>query len=340
MGAPRSILRLALSAAAALALASASPPAAAQDAATKGRTLFNEGVALYNAGKYGEACAKLEASLKALPGIGTRGKLAECYEKLGKYASAWGMYREVAQLAMRAGEPRREQVANERAKALEPKLSYVTVAVAPANDVPGLVVKRNGKELDRAKLNAAEPVDPGTVAFEITAPNKKAFGAQVTVTPGQTVKFDVPALEDLNVNAAAPAPPATPDKPAETTFPPAETDGTPWQKPTGLVIAGVGAVMMGVGGVFGLSAKSKYDAAFDGGGCDRATNQCDAAGQSAVDDARSKATVSTVLFVAGGVAAAGGLVLFLTAPSGKRTGVRVVPSASPYGGGLVLSGGL
>ena len=132
-------------------------PARAQDAQTQamGRALFNEGVALFNKGDYEAACPKFEASLKHYPGLGTRGKLAECYEKQGHFASAWAVYREVAQLATRSGDPTREQIANERAKALEPKLSYVTVAVSAANDIPGLVVKRNGREVERSKLGGA-----------------------------------------------------------------------------------------------------------------------------------------------------------------------------------------
>src|SRR5437870_5793325 len=116
----------------ALALASVLVSADANaDEQAQGRALFDEGAALAKEGRWTEACPKFEASLKHFPGLGTRGKLAECYEKLGRYASAWQLWRDVAQLAMRAGEPTREQVASEHAKALEPKLSYITVAVAP-----------------------------------------------------------------------------------------------------------------------------------------------------------------------------------------------------------------
>ena len=57
--------------------------ARAGDAAEKeGRALFDEGVALGKQGRWAEACPKLAASLERFPGIGTRGKLAECYEKI------------------------------------------------------------------------------------------------------------------------------------------------------------------------------------------------------------------------------------------------------------------
>src|SRR6185295_893199 len=139
--------------------------AMAQDAQASGRALFNEGVQLMSQNKFDEACPKFEASLKQFPGIGTRGKLAECYEKQGRFVSAWNAYRDVAQLAMRNGDVAREQVASERAKALEAKLSYITVNVPTASDPPGLAVKRNGKELDRSKFGLADPVDAGDVAL-------------------------------------------------------------------------------------------------------------------------------------------------------------------------------
>jgi len=330
--------------------------AQAQDAQTQamGRALFNEGIVLFNEGKYDAACPKLEASLKAYPGLGTRGKLAECYEKLGRYASAWQAYREVAQLATRGGDPTREKVAAERAKALEPRLSYLTLILPPANDVSGMVIKRHGHDVDRAKLGAAEPVDSGVVPLEVTAPGRKTFTTQINVAEAQRVRFEIPALERSFAGPVAVAPvgsatPATapsnperaPASPYDEQSPPVHREPSSAQKPIGLVVMGAGVVAVGIGAYFGLDARSTYDGAFDsGGGCDRGSKSCDAAGQSSVDDARQKATVSTILFAAGGALAVGGLVLFLTAPSGQRTGLRLSPAPYAGGAGLVLGSSL
>lgn len=315
-------------------------PARAQDAQTQamGRALFNEGVALFNKGDYEAACPKLEASLKSYPGLGTRGKLAECYEKLGHYASAYAAYREVAQLAMRSGDLTREQVASERAKSLEPKLSYLTLVVAPGTDVYGMVIKRNGREVDRAKIGGAEPVDAGTVVIEVTAPGRKTFTTQVSVQPAQSQRLEIPALESSSIlTGGGTTPPPGHDEPTTV-----RGDPPAWQKPLGLVFVGGGAVAMGVGGVLGLAAKSKYDGAFDkGGGCDGATKECDTSGQAAVDDARSKATISTILFAAGGGLVVIGAVIFLTAPSSsKPRAVTVAPTTYAGGAGISLGGTL
>lgn len=329
------------------AVATAVTPARAQDSQAPdartqatGRALFNEGVALYNEGKFAEACAKLETSLKYFPGIGVRGKLAECYERLGRYASAWSMYKEVAELATRSGEPTREAVANERVKALEPKLSHVTIVLPPASDAPGLVVKRNGQVLDRSKLGVAQTVDAGSFTVEVTAPNRKLFVTQVAVTAGQSARIEVPALEPIVIAETTVPEPPPPQPVAPLTEPPAPPTSTPWQRPAGLVIAGVGIAGMVAGGVFGFSARSTYDSAFDNGFCTHTTNQCSAQGQSDVDSARSQATASTILFIAGGALTAGGIVLYLTAPRARTTGLRLVPSPYAGGAGLTLSGSL
>jgi hypothetical protein len=100
-------------------------------------------------------------------------------------------------------------------------------------------------------------------------------------------------------------------------------------------------VGLGVGGALGLAARSKYNGAFDGGSCDRATKTCDAPGQRAVDDARSQATLATVFFVAGAGLAAAGAVIFLTAPSAERPhALQLAPATYAGGAGLTLRGAL
>jgi hypothetical protein len=326
-----------------LALAGGASPARAQDAQAQaaGRALFNEGVALFNKGDFEAACPKFEQSLKQFPGIGTRGKLAECYEKVGRYASAYQAYREVAQLATRNGDPAREQIASERAKSLEPKLSYVTVVLPPANDVPGLVVKRNGRDVERSKLGAAEPVDSGTLTFDVSAPGKKPVTARVNVMQGLSVKFEIPALQaDAPIATAPPpppssAPPAAPDDSAAV-----RGDPPSWQKPLGFTLLGAGVVGLGIGGILGLSAKSKYDSAFDGGGCDAATKTCDAPGQSAVDSAHSTATIATIVFGAGAALGIAGAVVLITAPSSRPHALHLTPTTYAGGAGLSLGGTL
>jgi thioredoxin-like negative regulator of GroEL len=89
--------------------------------------LFNQGRDLMTAGKFVEACPKFEASQQLDPGLGTMLNLAECYEKTGRTASAWAEYREAIPLARAAGSKARQDLAVERAKALEERLSTLTI---------------------------------------------------------------------------------------------------------------------------------------------------------------------------------------------------------------------
>src|SRR5262245_36723730 len=84
-------------AATALALLLSSSRASADDAGDKrpaAQALFDQGRALVTLGRFAEACPKLAESLRLDPGIGTMLWLADCYENVGRSASAWATFRE------------------------------------------------------------------------------------------------------------------------------------------------------------------------------------------------------------------------------------------------------
>src|ERR1700753_3563254 len=74
--------------------------------------LFNDGVALVSAGNYADGCARFEASQALEATLGTTLHLADCYERAGKTASAWVLFRESEGLAQRQSDTERAQVAH------------------------------------------------------------------------------------------------------------------------------------------------------------------------------------------------------------------------------------
>jgi len=282
---------------------------------------------------YQGACPKLEASLERFDGIGTRGKLAQCYEQAGRVASAWAMYREVEALAGKSGDEARAKVAREAAQALEPRLPHLTLTVATSRQVDGMVLRRNGAEVASGAWGAPIAVDPGKHSLEASAPGHAPWTTDIEVQEGESKSVEIPALEALPPEAQ----PARSDAPAADRSP-ARTSS--W-RPVAMIATGAGVVSLAVGGYFGLRAKSKWDGAFDDGHCDSASNVCDATGQDQTDQARSAATLSNVFVGAGAVLAAGGVALWLLAPEERapsQMAVRVVPVAAPKQGGLWLEG--
>ena len=79
----------------------ASPAGASDSPADKAaaQSLFEQAKRLMNEGNYAEACPKLEESQMLDKGMGTQFHLASCYEQIGRTASAWALFVEVAAAA-------------------------------------------------------------------------------------------------------------------------------------------------------------------------------------------------------------------------------------------------
>jgi hypothetical protein len=307
-------------------------PAAAGDGAAAAEVLFSDGKRLVEAGNYAAACPKFEESQKVDPGMGTLYRLADCYEHVGRTASAWAAFVEVAGSAKTSGQQARADDAKKRASELEPNLSRLVIRVAEP-DLAGLVVKRGDVIVGQAQWNTPLPVDPGSLTVEAAAPGHKTWRGVVTVQARAAGQIYVPALEREAV--AQPPPPGTalpqPNEPDR-----GRSFGT--QRTMAVVAGAAGIVALGVGGVFGLVSMSKKGDADTH--CD-AGNTCDDDGLALRRDAISAGNLSSVFFVAGGVLAATGIVLWLTAPSRTAASGAALPlapraSISPRWAGIAL----
>jgi hypothetical protein len=267
--------------------------------------LFKDGNALAAAGKYAEACPKLAESQRLEPAVGTQFNLADCYEHLGKTATAFALFNDVAHIARAAGKFERERSAKDRASALVSRLARLRLNVtAPA---PGEEIRIDGAVVPRDKWSAGEPIDPGAHQIVASAPSRTSWTGSVDSAEGKIGELTVPELID-------PSPkPGTPldggGKPASST-----------QRTIAIALGGVGVAGLAVGAIAGamaISSRSKAEEA-----CPEATYHFRCPTNESTDDwnaATSAGNVSTVGFILGGVALAAAGVLWFTAPSSKKS---------------------
>ena len=312
------VLTLACGATTELALADPADKATAQ-------ILFEEGRKLLESGQYKDACRKLEESQRLDASMGTQYRLAECYEKLGRTASAWANFREVADQAKAAGLTDREKKARERASLLEPKLAHLTIVV-PFDPPAGMIAKRDGAIIGQGQFGTAVPVDSGKHVVEVSLPGKKTWTVSSEVADAASVTVTVPVFDDGSSKKppteTAAAPIVTPDvgapTPAPTSTPPTptvdEVHPAGMQRTVGLVVAAAGVVTIGVSTALILGAKSSYSESDPH--C--VGNVCDPTGIEIRDAARARGTVATVVFGFGASALILGGVLFFTSPSNNK----------------------
>jgi hypothetical protein len=306
--------------AAALLLLLQAPAAVAQtENEALARGLFNEGRRLMNAGQYDEACPKLEAARRLYPGSGVLLNLGLCYERSNRAASAWTVYGEAVFSAQHAGRQEDEAEAKRRQAAIESRVPHLTIAVSsPAHD---LVVHLDGRSIDPVAWGSTLAVDAGPHQVAAEAPGRVPWAATVVVSdPTMTTKVQVPELVTKPAEARSPSvapgvstassPSLAPQPPATaTTEPPASKSGS-MQQTWSYVTMGVGVAAIGAGAVIGLVAKGQDNSASKEMGMARFNDST-----SAVHLGDAGSIVAGV----GGVIAAAGLTLWLTAPKSTVT---------------------
>jgi hypothetical protein len=298
----------------------ASARAQGGDAATAD-ALFGDGRQLSAGGRLAEACTRFEASMALVPRLGVQLNLADCYERLGRTASAWVAFGEAAALARRMADSR-EAFARRRNAALVPRLSRLTITIFAGAPIDDLVVIRDGALVPPAVYGLEVPVDPGEHTIEATAPGRIRWSTRLEVShEGEVVTVAVPDLARARAEAA----------PLE----PIAALGRRQPTPATWIVSGVGVAGLGVGAVFGIAARSLWRQASPG--CDR-SNACGDPAFAVAERSRRDGNVSTVAFVIGGAALVAGAGLYLRSPRGRDRRAKVVPSISPGAAGVTVAG--
>jgi tetratricopeptide (TPR) repeat protein len=289
--------------------------------------LFQAGRALMTQERYARACPKFAEAYELEPGVGIQFNLADCYEKLGKLASAWINFHEVVSKVQGSEHQNRLEIARQRLTAIEPRLTKLVID--PQEPAQGLTIRRGNQAVGPAQWRVPIAVDPASYWIDAAAPGKTNWRMQVAVEgEGKLIKVTIPPLSDAV--AAAPKlgePSGAADEPE------APSDGSA-QTVAGLVIAGAGLVGVVIGAAFGGVAISKKDEAEPH--CPQ-PNSCYDPGADLLEEAQTAGDISTVALAVGGALLVGGVVVWLTAPSDssqEAATLTLAPQLGPTQAGL------
>jgi hypothetical protein len=268
--------------------------------------LFREATELAAKGQHVQACERFEGSQRYDAALGTILHLADCYDRVGRTASAWVWFVEARDQARASNQNEREQIASRRVADLERRLSTIRIDVGPEARLPGLTVEMNGAAVPATSFGVPIPVDPGRSYVLARAPGHATWTRVLYLEPGPDRRIvDLPPLSR----------PAPTQKSSDETA--RARSGPPrW---VGFALGGGGLLGLGAATVFGIRAhdldRQSRDECRSSDG-----NACNAQGKSLRDRAFGAANAATVAAVAGGALLAAGVtwVVLVPGPSSER----------------------
>jgi hypothetical protein len=289
------------------------------------RRIATAGVEAYERHDYALAVEKLEKAFDILKAPSVALWLARALRQNGQLVAAAERFAEAGRLPIDRGNAAVQAAAQRDAaaelEALTPQIPLLVVQV-PGVSASELTLRVDGRALSSAVVGEQQPVDPGKHHIEVRRGEQLA-SADVELARGETKVATLSFTE--RSSGAAPASGEHPNRnaaPASVT-PAASDDLTPAstgglsRRTWGYAVAGAGVAGLVVGGVFGyLTVQAKQEQ------IDKcaSSNAClDRSGaSSAHDSAVTKGAVSTVAFIAGGLATTAGIVLIATDKSAGR----------------------
>lgn len=330
---------LCLGAAIALSLGSRPTAAVAQEIGADGRTLFQQGRALYDAQRWDEALALFRQSMAALPSPNTRLYMGRCLRSLGRYGEAWGELSRAATEAnaRRATEPRftpTAEAATAEAVALSDRIAYVVVEVP--NAPSGTTVTLNGRVLATEEFGTLLAVDGTTASVEALAPGAVPYRGSSQVTAGHQARFVVRfGAPDAAVTTAESQATVTLVQ-SGSNHPGASGGWWSGGRVAGVSMLGLGVLLGAAGAVTAVLAGNNEDALVSQ--CPRGTCQPGATAEQVglVQDGNTLVTATNALWISGGVLAAAGLVTMLV--SGGKSDEVFTPTLAVGPGMIGLRG--
>jgi hypothetical protein len=306
------------------------------------QALLDAGKAALAEKRYAAACAALRQSFRVEARAETLFELARCEDRSGRLTSAAFAYEDYLALYDRLSEPERraeqklgrERQAIERKEAIRKRVPVVTFKLR--GEVEGVRVTRRlagGEEVDVA-LGLPLPIDPGEHFVATSAPDRARWEKRFFVAEAEQRVIE---LEIAPPDKASGLRFSRPIAPVPNLLPSLDP-GPSAQRVSAFAVGGVGVATLIVGAVSGAVAWGQKGAI-----ADNCKDQlCNLDGQRAADRAKLFGVVSTVSFVVGGLALAGGVLLYVTEPGRPKLGavpgrIGIGFSAAPSGASAVTS---
>ena len=290
--------------------AQAQNPAAAE-------ALFDQARAAMAAGSYDIACARFKDSDKLDPAVGTRFNLADCEERRGHVATAWSLFRGV--LSELADDDDRKPIAQARARALEPRMPYLTMSRA-SDTPPGVRVRIDGVELGEASFGVALPMDPGDHEWVLLLPaGGESRRSSFVLREGEH--------SEIPIRLTSTTQPEQQPSGADEPFSPGGS-----RRKWAYVAGSVGVAGVAFGAVTGIITLSKKGTA--NANCSDKRRVCNQAGINANESGRTFGALSGIGLGVGVVGLAAGAYLWLTDTPAQSTAAH---SSIPLGRGVRVS---
>jgi tetratricopeptide (TPR) repeat protein len=290
------------------------------DAVQRAEVLFRNANQLYTDKKWVEAEAGFLAAWALNPTYDVAANLGHAQYRLGKYRDAAEHFAFALRNWPLIGKPEPRKLAETRLAELRTLVASLNVQV----NVAGAEVLVDGAPLGSASLASEVFVDPGAHVVEAALAGYKPARAQVNAAKGSAQ--DV--VLTLVASSGPPPQPAGPSKPVII---------------TGAVLGGagvlLGAVFAGLSDAKASDAAAKNDAIGAATACGPTPSAACQAVQSAGQARATFANASAWSFIAGGALGAATVIYTLAAPrAAKASGMRVAPTVTADGGGVVVRG--
>ena len=292
--------------------------------ASAAQVLFDAGRRAMERNQHELACQKFYESQRLQAAVGTLLNLGHCEEQRGNLASAWRRYADALDL-MEEGD-RRQEFAQKKTEALEPRIPRLTVVLEPTAP-PNVRVTRDGRSISR-ELGAPVRLDPGRFVVVAEAAGHETRVFEVALRPGDNQRLRVGVGQRIAPNSAQGAPDRRNTRSGKSTL--------------GYVFLGSGIAAGAAGATFGALTYDEYQTVRDH--CDLETSRCfDPTGQKA---ASTGATYEKLAYILGGtslVSLSVGSILLLSdddSDARERTATvsLVLNSRATKGPGIQLSG--